>query len=328
MRGGHRHGGGGGFRGGFGGPGFRGGPGPFGPPAPMFGFGPPVGVFGGGRFCRRGPPPRFGRHGYWYNYPGLVMGSAIVAGAVVASSCRHNVYVRNRQQITVINSSAPVRRYYVDVPADVYPGETFRVVLDGEEVIITCPEVSGPGERIIVSVEVNNNNGNNVGVAPAQVVHSTTAYSNNSSNGVYPTGSVVSQSAPPTAPSMPVATTVNYNNINNYDGGTYATPTSAVESSNANSNNTSNHSSYKTNYDGITSVSGVSPFSGFSALPAPTTASTTSAVGNNNNNNNNNIPIATAVVTGNDVPSCCPQCTFSNPSAARFCSMCGGALGK
>lgn len=85
-----------------------------------------------------------------------MVGTALVGAAAVgyAAGSRHNVYVRNRQQITVVTPPTNVKRYYVDIPADVYPGETFRVVLDGEEVLITCPDISGPGERIIVCVEV------------------------------------------------------------------------------------------------------------------------------------------------------------------------------
>lgn len=91
-----------------------------------------------------------------FSCTGLVLGTALVGAAAIgyASGARHNVYVRNRQQVTVVTPPTNVKRFYVDVPADVYPGETFRVVLDGEEVIITCPEISGPGERIIVCVEV------------------------------------------------------------------------------------------------------------------------------------------------------------------------------
>ena len=111
---------------------------------------------------------------------GLVLGTALVGAAAVgyASGVRHNVYVRNRQQITVVTPPTNVRRYYVDIPADVYPGETFRVVLDGEEVIITCPEISGPGERIIVCVEVAPapvvvTSTSNVSVPPARIVQYT-----------------------------------------------------------------------------------------------------------------------------------------------------------
>ncbi len=131
-----------------------------------------------GGFRRGFAPPRYGYHGYYYNYPGLVLGTAILGTALIASSIpsSHTVYVRQRQQVATLPTYVNVKRYYVEVPADIYPGETFRVVLDGEEVIVTCPEISGPGERILITVEQPANqpvviNGTVVSVSqPAQAV--------------------------------------------------------------------------------------------------------------------------------------------------------------
>lgn len=75
-----------------------------------------------------------------------------------------------------------------------------------------------------------------------------------------------------------------------------------------------------------TPVSGASPtnpYGSFSALPAPnssTTAAATSPVGGGAA-----VVQTEAVPLSSDVTSC-PQCTFFNPSIARFCQMCGGAL--
>lgn len=42
--------------------------------------------------------------------------------------------------------------YFVDVPRGVYPGEAFRVNIEGLKFLITCPDIFVDGERIVVSI--------------------------------------------------------------------------------------------------------------------------------------------------------------------------------
>ncbi|KAJ1421887.1 hypothetical protein B484DRAFT_399331 [Ochromonadaceae sp. CCMP2298] len=43
--------------------------------------------------------------------------------------------------------------YFVDVPDEVYPGEEFRTVLEGREVVVKCPDITRIGQRIVVMVK-------------------------------------------------------------------------------------------------------------------------------------------------------------------------------
>lgn len=67
-----------------------------------------------------------------------------------------------------------------------------------------------------------------------------------------------------------------------------------------------------------TTAAVASPFGGPSALPGPNSSAAP-------------VPAAAAQSQSTSVPlspdvTSCPQCTFFNPSVARFCQMCGGAL--
>eukprot|EP01034_Spumella_vulgaris_P024513 gene24513-30867_t len=238
--GGHHGGGGGGFFGGGGGHHGGGGFGGFGHHEPHGGGGPGImgmmfggpgpqhhphygAGYGGGFYNRGCPPPRYGCNGYYYNSPGLVVGAllggAVVGGAMMASNNNNHrvVYVRERQQLptTYVSSGTNSKRYYVDVPNDVYPGETFRVELDGEEMLVTCPDVSGPGERIIVSVE----HPSSVSYPPhataslqPQPYRRPTPPAGEVQQGVVVNNNYYTNGAnAPSAPGMPEATNPNYN---------------------------------------------------------------------------------------------------------------------
>jgi hypothetical protein len=91
---------------------------------------------------RLGPPPLFGKPGYYYNDPGLTVSSPTISDTtgykrVVISPYSHEqVFTRD---------------YFVDVPFGLFPGEVFRVLINGDEYLIECPEITRSGERIVVS---------------------------------------------------------------------------------------------------------------------------------------------------------------------------------
>lgn len=87
------------------------------------------------RLRRRGPPPVL---------------RVQCASVIHAGGSAHPV----RQRVVIGCTSAhvipSVEEYYVDVPMGVYPGESFRVVIDREEFLIVCPEIRVEGERILL----------------------------------------------------------------------------------------------------------------------------------------------------------------------------------
>jgi hypothetical protein len=50
------------------------------------------------------------------------------------------------------NSGALTKDHFVDVPFEVSPGELFRVLIAGDEYLVSCPNISCPGERIVVTL--------------------------------------------------------------------------------------------------------------------------------------------------------------------------------
>lgn len=54
----------------------------------------------------------------------------------------------------VFNTAPPSSQneYFVDVPRGVYPGEAFRLNIEGDEFLIVCPDIAVEGERIVVSI--------------------------------------------------------------------------------------------------------------------------------------------------------------------------------
>lgn len=121
----------------------------------IFGFGGPPPVRRRGYF-RPGPPlPLIGHPGFRYHHPFVVPAMILAGGAVAAASLTpHVVYVPRGTTVAVAAPPSDHLQYYsVDIPEDVYPGEVFRVVINGKEVLVTCPDCSGPGERLVVAVE-------------------------------------------------------------------------------------------------------------------------------------------------------------------------------
>lgn len=94
--------------------------------------------------------------GYGYHHPHVCTGVFVGPGIAAASLSPH-VYYAPRNTTACIPSAPPnstdVHYYYVDVPENVYPGEVFRVSVSGREMLVTCPAVSGPGERVTIAVE-------------------------------------------------------------------------------------------------------------------------------------------------------------------------------
>jgi hypothetical protein len=116
------------------------------------------GFFGGPppprRFCRPGPPMRLlGRPGFMYHHPFVASAMFLTARP---PQPRH-LYYLHRNTTTCV-SQAPsstnnLKYYTVNIPQDVYPGEIFRVTIGVEEYLVTCPEINGPGEQIVIGVE-------------------------------------------------------------------------------------------------------------------------------------------------------------------------------
>lgn len=80
------------------------------------------------------------------------------AGVAHRSLSPHPVFIVRRGANNAVETTADpvgttIKYYTVEIPAEVYPGEIFRASVEGKEVLVTCPEVSGPGERIVIGVE-------------------------------------------------------------------------------------------------------------------------------------------------------------------------------
>ena len=90
---------------------------------------------------RVGPPPIFGRPGYYYNHPQLTL--AIPTEHTPSGlKC---AYAVAQEYASVYN-----KQYLVDVPFGVMPGDLIRVLISGEEYLVVCPQITVSGERIIV----------------------------------------------------------------------------------------------------------------------------------------------------------------------------------
>jgi hypothetical protein len=96
------------------------------------------------------------------------------AGVVATSVSPHVVYIHDRSTVAAPTPppGAALQYFYVDIPEDVYPGEVFRAMVNGREVLVTCPEISGPGERLVIGVP--GPAGHTVNATPAYAT--TTAY--------------------------------------------------------------------------------------------------------------------------------------------------------
>lgn len=106
-------------------------------------------------YFRAGPPlPLIGRPGFRYHHPHIVP-AMVLGGAVAAAAVSSHIYYvpRGENTCVVTPPSDNLQYYSVEIPPDVYPGELFRVVVNDTEILVTCPDVSGPGQRIIVAVE-------------------------------------------------------------------------------------------------------------------------------------------------------------------------------
>merc|ERR1711957_90515 len=58
------------------------------------------------------------------------------------------------------SGGATTQLFDVTVPAGVRPGQQFKIKAQGQEFLVTCPQNAGPGRKIRVPVQVNNNNNN------------------------------------------------------------------------------------------------------------------------------------------------------------------------
>lgn len=92
---------------------------------------------------RIGPPPIFGRSGYYYNSPELT----------VAQPTIQHIPGFKQAVLKVPQGNFLTKHHFVDVPFCVYPGDLFRVLISGEEYLVQCPDITHPGERITVTVE-------------------------------------------------------------------------------------------------------------------------------------------------------------------------------
>ena len=93
---------------------------------------------------RVGPPPVFGRPGYYYNHPDLTV--AISVGTDDVSAYKHGLV------LNFCDSFVYSTNYLVDVPFGVFPGEVIRVLVKGTEYLVVCPEITHTGERIAITM--------------------------------------------------------------------------------------------------------------------------------------------------------------------------------
>jgi hypothetical protein len=92
---------------------------------------------------RIGPSPVFGEPGHYYNCPDLTVSQPTI----------HNVSGFKRAIVRPSRGQFLTKHYFVDVPFCVFPGELFRVLICGEEYLVQCPDITRPGERIVVTLE-------------------------------------------------------------------------------------------------------------------------------------------------------------------------------
>jgi len=64
------------------------------------------------------------------------------------------------------SSGGTTQLFDVTVPAGVRPGQQFKIKAQGQEFLVTCPQNAGPGRKIRVPVQVNNNNNTSHGRQP------------------------------------------------------------------------------------------------------------------------------------------------------------------
>lgn len=66
------------------------------------------------------------------------------------------ILLTNYVLISMVYSFKRIRKqsadYYVDCPKDICPGECFRVRFPEVELIVQCPFIAWPGERIVISL--------------------------------------------------------------------------------------------------------------------------------------------------------------------------------
>jgi hypothetical protein len=92
---------------------------------------------------RIGPSPVFGEPGHYYNCPDLTVPQPTI----------HNVSGFKQAVVRPSRGQFLTKHYFVDVPFCVFPGELFRVLICGEEYLVQCPDITRPGERIVVTLE-------------------------------------------------------------------------------------------------------------------------------------------------------------------------------
>lgn len=99
------------------------------------------------------PPPRYGRPGYYYNYPHVVY---VHSPAPQREAHMYpTIVVQQPNGGNVITDS-----HLVEIPPDIYPGESFRVQVGGFEYLLTCPDSipGGQGGRFILAVRGGHTN--------------------------------------------------------------------------------------------------------------------------------------------------------------------------
>lgn len=101
-------------------------------------------------YKRHGPQPVFGSKEYSYNYAGIVHAKPLTW---CSSNPRHSIFVRGVEQVSSLSPDAKVRLFTIVIPVNVFPFDTFRVLLDGLEVLVSCPDVTGPGETVWIFAE-------------------------------------------------------------------------------------------------------------------------------------------------------------------------------
>jgi len=90
---------------------------------------------------RLSTPPQFKALESYCHYPILIVATPTITNTTGYKKVR----IEPKS-----NASTFTEEHFVDVPFEVSPGELFRVLIAGEEYLVTCPDITRPGERVVV----------------------------------------------------------------------------------------------------------------------------------------------------------------------------------
>ena len=94
---------------------------------------------------RLSTPPQFKALESYCHYPILIVATPTIINTTG--------YI-HATVVTKSNASTFTKEYFVDVPFEVSPGELFRVLIAGDEYLVSCPDITRPAERIVVTVGI------------------------------------------------------------------------------------------------------------------------------------------------------------------------------